>query len=168
MWYIDKAMKQTRVFIHGLESSSRGNKGAFFRQRYPGMIIEDFFGSFPERMEKLESLLAEKNDLILVGSSFGGLMAAVYTCLHEEKVKKLVLLAPALHLEPYAPYLNKILPIPIVIYHGLQDDVVPLEAVRTIAERLYVNHEFNAVEDDHSLHSTFATYDWDELLNLRD
>jgi pimeloyl-ACP methyl ester carboxylesterase len=167
LWYIDKAMKQTRVFIHGLESSSQGNKGAFFRQRYPGMIIEDFFGSFSQRMEKLESLLAEKNDLILVGSSFGGLMAAVYACLHEEKVKKLILLAPALHLELYAPYLNKILPIPIVIYHGLQDDVVPLEEVRTIAERLFVNHEFNVVEDDHSLHSTFETYDWDALLSIK-
>ena len=58
---------------------------------------------FPERMEKLEGLLAGKNELVLVGSSYGGLMAAVYACLHEERVKKLILLAPALHLEPYNP-----------------------------------------------------------------
>ncbi len=44
------------------------------------------------------------------------------------------------------------------------DDVVPLPAVRDIAERLYVNHIFNIVEDDHSLHDTFPTYDWDTLL----
>ena len=32
-------MDVTRVFIHGLESSSRGTKGVFFRDRYPDMII---------------------------------------------------------------------------------------------------------------------------------
>ena len=161
-------MKPTRVFIHGLESSSQGTKGVFFRERFPDMILEDFFGLFPQRMERLEGLLAGKNDLILVGSSYGGLMAAVYACLHEERVKKLILLAPALHLEPYNQYRNKKLHIPIVIVHGLRDDVVPLATVRTIAEQLFENHTFNAVEDDHSLHDTFATLDWDSLLSLQD
>jgi pimeloyl-ACP methyl ester carboxylesterase len=161
-------MKPTRAFIHGLESSSRGTKGAFFRERYPDMIIEDFSGSFSERIKKLESLLAEKNDLILVGSSYGGLMAAVHACLHEERVKKLILLAPALHLEPYLPYRNKKLYIPIVLFHGLQDDVVPLSAVRAIAEQSFVNHKFNAVADDHSLHATFAALEWDTLLGSQD
>ena len=158
-------MTQTRVFIHGLESSSLGTKGTFFRDRYPDMIIEDYFGSFSQRMEKLEDLLAKKSNLILVGSSHGGLMAAVYACLHEEQVNRLILLAPALHLEPYEPFLNKPLHVPITIFHGLKDEVVPLEKVRTIAGRLFINHEFNAVEDDHSLHGTFATLDWNTLLS---
>ena len=55
-----KAMKLTRVFIHGLESSGQGTKGVFFRERYPDMIIEDYFGSFSQRMEKLEGLLARE------------------------------------------------------------------------------------------------------------
>jgi predicted esterase len=164
LWYKDMAMKPTRIFIHGLESSSQGNKGVFFRQHYPDMIIEDFSGSFEERMEKLEIVLAGKSDLILVGSSFGGLMAAVYACLHEKSVRKLVLLAPALHLESFTPHLNTTLHIPVVIYHGLNDDVVPLEAVRSIAGRLFADHIFNTVEDDHSLSKTFVTYDWDTLL----
>jgi pimeloyl-ACP methyl ester carboxylesterase len=161
-------MQPTRVFIHGLESTSQGTKGAFFRERYPDMIIEDFFGSFAQRMGKLEGLLAGKNDLLLIGSSYGGLMAAVYACLHEERVKKLILLAPALHLEPYKPYLNKKLRMPIVIFHGLRDDVVPLASVRTIAERLFGNHTFNPLEDDHSLHDTFAALEWDALLSLQE
>jgi pimeloyl-ACP methyl ester carboxylesterase len=160
-------MKPNCVFIHGLESSSQGTKGAFFHERYPDMIIEDYFGSFPRRMEKLESLLAGKSDLILVGSSYGGLMAAVYACLHEKRVNKLILLAPALNLAPYKPYRNKKLHIPITIVHGIQDDVVPLEPVRAIAERLFVNHAFQAVEDDHSLHNTFATLKWSVLLKLQ-
>ncbi|MBI4766235.1 MAG: alpha/beta hydrolase [Deltaproteobacteria bacterium] len=81
-------MKPTGVFIHGLESTRRGTKGLFFRERYPDMIIEDYLGSFSQRMEKLEGLLAGKSHLILVGSSYGGLMAAVYACLHEERIKK--------------------------------------------------------------------------------
>jgi len=159
-------MEPTRVFIHGLESTVRGTKGVFFRERFPDMIIDDFFGPFPKRMEKLESLLDGKNDLILVGSSYGGLMAAAYACLHEERVKKLILLAPALHLEEYNPHLNKKLHMPIVIFHGLRDDVVPLAAVRETAERLFVNHTFNIVDDDHPLHNTFATLDWNTLLSL--
>ena len=157
-------MAPTLAFIHGLESSGRGTKGIFFRERYPGMLIEDFDGPFEQRMAKLEALLAGKEDLILVGSSYGGLMAAVYACLHEERVRKLVLLAPALHLEPFTPHLNKELQIPIVLFHGLQDDVVPIEAVRKIARRSFANHTFTALDDDHPLHRTFATLDWDALL----
>lgn len=161
-------MKPTGVFIHGLESTSQGTKGVFFRERYPDMIIEDYVGSFAERMGKLEGLLAGKDDLILVGSSYGGLMAAVYACLREERINRLVLLAPALHLEPYQPYRQKKLYMPIVIFHGRQDEVVPMAKVRAIAEQLFMNHKFNVVEDDHSLHKTFATLEWDALLGLQD
>ncbi len=157
-------MQTTRVFIHGLESSGRGTKGVFFSERYPDMIIEDFEGTLDQRMEKLESLLAGKTDLILVGSSFGGLMAAVYACLHGDRVQKLILLAPALHLDLYEPYRHKKLHMPISVFHGFRDDVVPLAAVRSISEELFENCSFNVVDDDHSLHGTFATMDWDALL----
>jgi pimeloyl-ACP methyl ester carboxylesterase len=162
MW--KSLMAATRVFIHGLESTSRGTKGAFFRKHFPGMILEDFSGPFPARMQKLEDLLASESDLILVGSSYGGLMASVYACLHEDRVKKLILLAPALHLEPFKPYQKKKLHMPVFIFHGLNDDVVPLEAVQAIAGRIFVNQKFKAVDDDHSLRNTFAALDWDALL----
>jgi len=161
-------MKPTRVFIHGLESSSRGTKGAYFRKHYPDMIVEDYFGSFLKRMEKLEYLLENKNRLILVGSSFGGLMAAVYAHLHGERISRLILLAPALHLEFYKPYRDKKLHITTTIFHGSEDNVVPLEGVRLIAGKVFLNHEFNIVEDDHSLHNTFPSIAWDSLLNLPD
>jgi pimeloyl-ACP methyl ester carboxylesterase len=161
-------MEPTRVFIHGLESSSQGTKGSFFRKRYPQMIIADFSGSFAERMENLEGLLAGKESLVIVGSSFGGLMAAAYAGLYEKRVKKLVLLAPALHLEPFNSLVPKKLPMPAVIYHGLRDEVVPMEAVRAVAAKIFVNHTFTVVDDDHSLHTTFASIDWDALLSVRE
>jgi pimeloyl-ACP methyl ester carboxylesterase len=158
-------MKPVRVFIHGLESSGHGTKGTFFRERYPGMIVEDFFGSFAQRMEKLKELLEKKNNLILVGSSYGGLMAAVYACLHEERVAKLVLLAPAINLEPYEPYKNQLLRLPVTIIHGTQDDVVPLLAVKEIAQKSFANLDFRTVKDDHPLSATFPSLDWDSFLN---
>ena len=91
-------------------------------------------------------------------------MEAVYACLHEDRVRKLVLLAPALHLDFYNSYRDKKLQIPVTIFHGLLDDVVPLDDIRETAEKLYLNHVFNAMDDDHSLHKTFSSLDWDSLL----
>jgi len=155
----------TRVFIHGLESSSQGTKGLFFRERYPDMIIEDFHGPLKERMEKLNRLLEGMEELILVGSSFGGLMASIYACENESRVKKLILLAPALHIVDLAPCLSRKLQIPVSIFHGSSDDVVPPETVQAIARRIFARLDYHLVDDDHSLHLTFPQMDWAALLS---
>jgi predicted esterase len=157
-------MEAQRIFIHGQESSGSGTKGTFFRKRYPDMIIEDFSGPFLQRLEKLELLLADRNRLILVGSSYGGLMAAVFACRHEERVHKMILLAPALHLEPFNSCRNSYLHMPVQIFHGTKDDVVPLDEIRDIARKHFMNHTFTEVNDDHVLHETFPRMKWDELL----
>jgi len=159
-------MEPTRVFIHGLESTGQGTKGVYFRAHYPDMLIEDFSGPFAARMEKLERLLAGKQELIIVGSSYGGLMAAVYACIHPDRVRKLILLAPALHLAPFEPYRQQVLPIPVAIFHGSRDDLVPLAAIRMIAATVFPNHTLTVMDDDHPLHDTFASLDWDTLLSL--
>ena len=157
-------MKPTRVFIHGLESSSMGTKGVFFREKYPDMIIEDFVGTFKDRMEKLNEILSGKTSLILVGSSYGGLMAAVYACKYEKSIKKLILLAPALDIYEFVPYLGRQLLLPAVIYHGRDDDVVSPSSVKDIAGTVFANLEYHLVDDDHSLHRTFSLINWDDLL----
>ena len=157
-------MNVTRLFIHGLESSSQGTKSVFFKERYPDMIVEDFRGSLEERMKKLNRILLDKRALILVGSSFGGLMAAIYACNNEDKVKKLILLAPALNLEEFKPYLNNRIDIPVIIYHGRNDDVVPVASVQKLARKVFTNITYNIVDDDHPLRETFKSFDWDELL----
>lgn len=154
----------TRVFIHGLDSSSRGTKGTFFRERYPRMEMADYTGPLEERMALLEQKLAGRDNLILVGSSYGGLMAALFACRHGERVRRLILLAPALaHGGPdilCAPPLA----LPVTIYHGRHDTVVPPEETRRIAARLFRDPAFHLVEDDHDLHRIFPTLDWDRLL----
>ncbi len=159
-----KMGKFNRVFIHGLESSSQGNKARYFREKYPDMLIEDYRGPLDRRMAKLEKLLAGKQDLIIVGSSYGGLMAAMYTCRHPEDVRKLVLLAPALDLDDFTPFQSRNLDVATTIFHGRNDDVVPLNPVRDIARRVFTNLSFNILEDDHPLSATFETLDWDDLL----
>ena len=155
----------TRVFIHGLDSSSRGTKGNFFRERYPGMLIEDYRGPLKERMAKLERGLFGKSDLILVGSSFGGLMAAIWACRNEARIRRLVLLAPALGHVDFSDC-RQPLQIPVTLYHGRYDDVVPPEPTRQIAARLFADLDHHTVEDDHNLHRIFPNLDWDTLLEI--
>ncbi|MFH1079936.1 MAG: alpha/beta fold hydrolase [Pseudomonadota bacterium] len=158
-------MFPTRVFIHGLESTSHGTKGEFFRNNFPDMLLEDFIGPLEQRMAKLNRLLEGKADLVLVGSSYGGLMAAIYACRNPGTVRKLILLAPALELVDFQPYLTHRVEIPTVLYHGRLDDVVLPEAVQIIARKIFSNLDYHAVDDDHSLHHTFSGMAWDDLLH---
>ena len=157
-------MGVTRVFVHGLESSRQGAKGVFFRERYPDMIIGDFSGPLEERMEKLNRLLAGRTDLILVGSSFGGLMAAIYACENEDRVRRVILLAPALHVPDFGRFKGGKVKLPVSIFHGIKDDVVPPAAVKAIAEEVFENLDYHLVDDDHSLHVTFQLMDWKALI----
>lgn len=157
-------MSLVRVFIHGLESSSHGTKGVFFKQRYPDMIIGDFHGSLAQRMRRLNALLADKTSLIIVGSSLGGLMAAMYACDNPGRVKKLVLLAPALTFREFEPYLQHQIDIPVTIYHGKKDDVIPVAPVHEAARAVFRDLAFNTVDDDHALRGTFKGMNWDNLL----
>ena len=157
-------MENTLVFIHGLESTAQGTKGQFFRQLFPQMIIEDYTGDYATRMRKLDSLLSGKSYLILVGSSYGGLMATQYSIDNEERVKKMILLAPALNLPEFKPPEHTKLHLPVIIYHGNNDDVVNPNIVKNIALKYFSNLEHHLVNDDHSLHITFPALDWTNLL----
>jgi predicted esterase len=157
-------MKHTSIFIHGLLGSSRGTKATFFRERYPHMLIGDFRGTLAQRMEQLDRLLVGEQSLILVGSSFGGVMAAIYGLNHEEKVKRIILLAPALSFHEFEPYLDRTTNIPVIIFHGTGDRVVPIDPVWENAATVFKDLVFNRVDDDHVLSNTFASMDWDSLL----
>ena len=153
-----------KIFIHGWESSNQGTKSVFFRERYPDMIIPNFTGNLPHRIEKLDEILFEKTGLRLVGSSFGGLMGTIFTLENESLVEKLVLLAPAIHLMADMATIKKKISVPVFIYHGYHDEVIPLEKVEDIARRLFTNLSFQKVKDDHFLHRTFKTIDWEDHL----
>ena len=154
-----------KIFIHGLESSNKGTKSVFFKERFPDMIIPHFTGDLQERMGNLDEILEDKSGLRLVGSSFGGLMAAIFAMENEPRVDKMILLAPAINLMESTQYQGKKISVPAWTYHGKNDEVIPLKDVESMAKRLFMNLSFHIEEDDHFLHKTFKTIDWDKLLS---
>lgn len=154
------------IYIHGSESDSNSGKARQFREWFPGMLTPDFTGSFDERMRQLTSILSDKTDWTLIGSSYGGLMGTVFTLDHPTQVRKLVLLAPALMLDPIASLANpKPVSVPTTVVHGTLDTVVPLEPVRQIVQKLFPNVKYYVVEDDHRLHKSAHELDWNSILS---
>ncbi len=154
-----------QIFIHGLDSSNQGTKARFFKEKYPDMIIPNFGGPLQERLEKLEKVLSGRSTINLIGSSFGGLMATIFAMDHPDRVKNLILLAPALPmLEALPEKREKIIPNPTWLYHGTEDTLLPLDTVIPVAQRIFPSLHLHVVEDDHMLHNTFRDIPWDELL----
>jgi len=119
-------------FAHGMESGPWGTKikrlGRIAQSRgfhiespdYQGMMDPD------ERVEKLLGLSPSARDnLVLVGSSMGGYVAAAAS--ERLKPNGLFLMAPAVHIDGF----GKRPPVPRakirVAVHGWHDDVVPVE-----------------------------------------
>lgn len=155
---------ESRIFIHGLESSGQGTKGLFFKNRFPEMLTPDFTGDLAERMIRLDRILEGRSGIKIVGSSFGGLMASLYAMKHESRVNRLILLAPALNLIGFSGIETKKIDTPVWVFHGEKDEVIPLETVEKTAQSLFNNLVFNRVKDNHVLKDTFKDMDWNELL----
>lgn len=153
------------IYLHGLDSTSQSGKARQFAARYPGMLTPDFTGDFEQRMSQLLPILGDQADWTLIGSSYGGLMGAAYTHDHPAQVRRLILLAPAIILPEFAsrPDLHPV-SIPTVLIHGRQDDVVPPEPVRLLAERLFSDLTYIPVDDGHRLQNAFEALDWDQIL----
>ena len=155
------------IFIHGYESSGHGFKGNYLRSIFPKMITPDFTGELLERMEQLKNVLKAEKKWIFIGSSFGGLMGTLFMMEYPEKVEKAILMAPAL-ISPLIPEnikLNKI-ENPVVIFHGKNDKVVPLDPVKKFAEIYFKKYDYHLVNDDHRLHATTKSIDWEKLLKI--
>jgi pimeloyl-ACP methyl ester carboxylesterase len=153
-----------RMFIHGLESNNQGTKAIYFREKFPGMLTPNFPGPLDERMARLREILSGQNEILLVGSSFGGLMASIFAMENEPSVRRLILLAPAINLMEFTSYRQRKIVTPVHIYHGRQDEVIPISDVEEVAKQVFSTLTFHAVDDDHYLHKTFKTIDWDTLL----
>lgn len=154
------------MFIHGLEGSSQGVKATLLRSFFPQILTPDFRGDLNERMDALENLLGDINGWILIGSSFGGLMAALFARQHPQQVARLILLAPALIWPDFVHQAAPPITVPTVIYHGSQDNLIPLHDLRAIAKYNFINLTFHEVDDDHGLYKTVHSIDWHGLLEV--
>jgi pimeloyl-ACP methyl ester carboxylesterase len=91
------------VYLHGFASGPCSSKARFFQQRFRDLGIElqvlelaegDFEGLTLTRQLRVLGNAAAGKACVLVGSSMGGYLSALYAARHPE-VCKLVLLAPA-------------------------------------------------------------------------
>ena len=148
------------IFIHGLISSGQSYKANLLRGFFPDILTPDFEGSLEERLSQLESILSDGSGWVIIGSSFGGLMGAIFTCQHPQQVDKLILLAPALIWPEFAQSPPAPVSVPTVVYHGLNDELIPVDLVRPLAEGVFTDLTFHAVDDDHGLKATVQAIDW--------
>jgi pimeloyl-ACP methyl ester carboxylesterase len=162
---MDRVPPKHLIFIHGLLGDSRGIKATLLRGLFPGILTPDFRGSLEERMEALNTLLQGPSVWTIVGSSFGGLMGALFACQHPKQVNKLVLLAPALIWPDFALNPPQPIDVPVVVYQGSRDEHIPAQEVRRLAEMVFKNLTFHLVDDDHGLYKTVHSIDWKTLLS---
>ncbi len=181
-----KKMDNSRIlYLHGSDSNSQSGKARQFAEKFPGMVTPDFTGGFDERMAQLKKIVGRKKNWTIIGSSYGGLMGTIFACERSSQVRKLVLLAPALlqdskgiFIDPVAGKPLKLsaklkrglgpISAPTLVIHGTTDDVVPLEPVRRIVEKLFTNYEYIVVDDGHRLQEAFKGLNWEEILGADD
>jgi pimeloyl-ACP methyl ester carboxylesterase len=157
-------MQNTTYFLHGLDSSGSGTKGRFFARNFPHVVCQDFAGTLEDRLQQLENLVDEQRQLILIGSSFGGLMATCYALAHPEKTARLILLAPALNFAEYRPP-TELSQTPTFLIIGKNDTVTPVDLVVPLAKATFADLHLRIEDDDHLLHETFPQLDWPKLLS---
>ncbi|MHA2202630.1 MAG: alpha/beta fold hydrolase [Candidatus Hodarchaeales archaeon] len=137
------------VYLYGFASGPQSNKAQFFKRKFASLDMSfDIYDYIPNRDSftnlktsiLLENLLSHletnyfgENNLILFSSSFGGLISAWYTYLHPEKIKKMILMAPALGFS--AQRIVKLFEIPLTfwkehgyvpVFHYRYDQEIPL------------------------------------------
>ena len=135
------------LFLHGLESGPHGSKYQALRWMFGEVLAPDCSG-VRDAGRRLEIILGEvdreREPLLVVGSSMGGLMAMLLQKARPDKVAGMVLCAPALH-RPEAGEIDYHHLPPTRVIHGRHDTVVPLSASLPFGDRLTV------VDDDHRL-----------------
>jgi pimeloyl-ACP methyl ester carboxylesterase len=158
-------MNKSRIlFIHGSDSTGQTYKAEVLRKHFPQLISPDFTGPLAVRLAQMESIIEDQTGWTLIGSSLGGLMAALFAAQHPGQVRKLVLLAPALNLSEFSRHMPKPVDVPTILIIGKNDDVIPVERVEQLARRIFTNLQYLSVDDDHRLHHTADILDWKTLL----
>lgn len=152
------------IFIHGLEGTSQGEKASLLRSIFPVILTPDFTGPLEARLGILRSILGDEQGWRMIGSSFGGLMAAIFACERSAQVAQLILLAPALLWPDFASSPPAPVDVPVIIYHGTQDEIIPLQPTKELAYKIFRNLDFRTVDDDHGLYKTAHAIDWKALV----
>lgn len=137
-------------FFHGKESGPYGSKYRTLTKEF-SVTSPDFQGmDIWERLAKAEFLTEGMEGAFLVGSSYGGLLAALLYDRHPERFSGYVLLAPAFYSE-HEDVFSTITRVPASahVIHGTEDEVVPLEEVEAFCKKAGL--PLTVVKDKHRL-----------------
>jgi pimeloyl-ACP methyl ester carboxylesterase len=198
------------LYLYGFASGPLSNKAQFFKKNFQLIPISLYIYDFIPTPEAFTTMSCSNlvnnlikhihevfpdNQLIIIGSSFGGFLATWYAYLYPDKVDKLILMAPALKFSadfistmlettpsewkqnntilidhyrfggdipinysfyidlknnPPPDFFSSKFLVPTIIFHGINDEVVPPQWSQDFAEinpliTLY------SLEDDHQL-----------------
>ena len=143
------------VWAHGLWGSPNGSKVTAIRESGIEVISPDFNEmELVDRVELLKETI-DIGDVVLAGSSWGGLACALTAQEKPEKLRGLLLLAPALD-HPEAPNdnpeeLKAPDDLPVTIIHSVTDHIIDISASKNYIERSGNNVQLIEVEDSHVL-----------------
>mgnify|MGYP006086418835 FL=1 len=159
------------IWAHGLWGSPNGSKITAIRDSGIEVISHDFNDmELIDRVELLEKTM-EVGNVVLAGSSWGGLACALAAQRKSDKLKGLLLLAPALHY-PEPPNNNPedlVAPkeVPVTIIHSIEDDIVPISASKNYIKRSGNNIKLIEVNDNHILENSIELiiFEAKKLLN---
>jgi predicted esterase YcpF (UPF0227 family) len=156
-------------YLHGYQSSPHGEKATLFKKTLQAIPIPYRTGSaedliISQCLNRISENIKDDPDVVLIGSSLGGLLAASIALTHQN-VHRLILLNPAiippktdLHTIKDMPlrilkdmvdpklFTEKI-PARVIIVRGTQDDVVPDQWILCFAKAQ--NATLQLYDDDH-------------------
>ena len=139
----------TLYFFHGKESTPQGSKYHSLTSLGPVKSPDFQNMDIHERLEKAERVTADEEEMVVVGSSMGGLLASLLYDRHPERFAALVLLAPALNWEVADKITEMPPPECVAVIHGRRDQIVPLEDVQQFCAKFDIDVE--VVDDAHRL-----------------
>ena len=151
------------IFAHGLFGNPNGAKLQALRDA--GLTVEAPDGQkqvLQERIDTLERLVHKHAELrpVLGGSSYGGLAAAYVATRHPEKIRGLLLAAPAFSIaeDPVPHPESLVIPIhvPTAVIHGRRDVIVPHSLSLDLKSRSGGHVAVEIVDDDHRLGLSLA------------
>lgn len=142
------------VFSHGKDSEPWGAKIVAMAEvaRRHGLQVEsvDYRGMddpFARARRLLEVCQGLPGELVLVGSSLGGLISAVVSS--EVRTRGMFLLAPAFYMPGYEQHTPVPARCPLTIVHGWNDDIVP--AQNSIVYARQYKATLHLIDSDHRL-----------------
>ena len=118
------------LFVHGLESSPKGTKAVYLANEFETLTPPMNTGDFEACMAQQAAAIKAFKPDVVVGSSFGGLVAVQLLASGAWSGPTLLLAQASFRLDPDASLPEGV---PVLLVHGTRDEIIPVEHSRRLA-----------------------------------